>query len=131
MNEVKAEVVKIDNLENLNIVTLSFGDIPLVMMGLELANGVKIGSMVELSVKPTHVAIAKEFSGMISFSNKLNARIIGVENGKLLSSIKLIVGETIFESIVSLNSSKNMNLQVDDEVTLLIKASELFIRKVL
>lgn len=130
MNQIIAEVIKIDNLDNLNIVTLSFADQVLVMMGLELANGIKIGSSVELSVKPTHVAIAKEFSGKISFSNQLKAKIIEIENGQLLSSIKLGIGESVFESIVSLASSKKMDLKIDDEVTVLIKASELFIKKV-
>lgn len=131
MNEIKAKVIEIDSVDNLNIVTLSFADQTLIMMGLELADGIKIGGMVELSVKPTHIAFAKEFSGMISFSNRHKAKIIEIDNGKLLSSIKLKVGETIFESIVSQKTSKAMNLKIDDEVTLLIRASELFVRRVL
>ncbi|WP_331774113.1 TOBE domain-containing protein [Sulfurospirillum sp. 1612] len=131
MNPLKAEVIKIENHENLNIVTFAFGDQTLVMLGLELAEGVKLGSEVELSVKPTHVAIGKEFYGDISFSNQLSAKIIEIDNGILLSSVKLATSDAIFESIVSRKSSQRMDLNVGDSVNLFFKASDLYIKRVL
>ncbi len=131
MNSLIARVVKIDNIDNLNVVNFDFLDQNLSMMSLDLSDNIRVGSRVELIANPSHVAIAKDFNGLLSYSNQLNAKIVSLENGKLLSSIKLLVGEVILESIITFNSSKKMNLKVGDEVKALIKASELSILRLL
>ncbi len=131
MNTLVATVTKIDNIDNLNIVNFDFSNQTLSMMSLDLSDDIKIGTKVELITKPSHIAIAKEFSGILSYSNQLKAKIKTVENGKLLSSIKLSVEEFVLESIITLQSSKKMDLKAGDEVTAFIKASELSILKVL
>lgn len=131
MNTIKAVVTKKETLDNLNIVNFDFLGETLSMMSLDLPASIQVGSSVELTAKPTNIAIAKEFSGELSYSNQISAKIVEIENGQLLSSIKLKVKDSSLESIITLNSSKRMNLQVEDEVTLLIKASELSILKIL
>ncbi len=131
MNELKAIVSNIQSVDSLNIIQFDYAGIILTMMGLELPN-IKIGSKVILSAKPTHIAIAKDFNGNISLSNIIKAKIKELNNGKLLSSIVLKVKEQItMQSIITYNSSKRMNLKVADEVAMLIKASDLFIKEVL
>ncbi len=131
MNKFKTTITKIQSVDNLNIVNFDFFGASLSMMSLDLADKLQVGSEVELTAKPTHIAIAKEFSGDISYSNQLDAKIIQVKNGELLSSIKLSLGDTTCESIITKNSSTRMNLQVDDKVTLFIKASELSIKEII
>ncbi len=131
MNELKAIVFDIQGMDNLNIIQFDYCGVILTMMGLELPN-IKIGSKVVLSVKPTHVSIAKNFNGTISLNNIIKTKIIELTNGQLLSSILLELKDgTIIQSIITNNSSKRMNLKVDDEVMILVKASELFIKEVL
>jgi molybdopterin-binding protein len=131
MNELKAIVSNIQSVGSLNIVQFDYTGIILTMMGLELPN-IKIGSKVILSVKPTHIAIAKDFEGNISLSNIIKAKIKELNNGKLLSSMVLKIKEqTTMQSIITYNSSKRMDLKVADEVVMLIKASDLFIKEVL
>ena len=101
------------------------------MMSLDLNEKVDVGCQVILTAKPTHIAIAKEFNGNISYSNQLDAKIIEINNGELLSSIKLSTGDATCESIITKKSSIRMNLQVDDNVTLFIKASELSIKEII
>lgn len=127
MNTIIAKVAKIDSVENLNIVSFDFLGETLTMMSLDLSQEIKIGVEVELTAKATHIAIAKEFSGDISYSNQIKAKISAVNNGELLSSVKSDVKGTVLESIITLNSSKRMNLKTGDEVTIFIKASELSI----
>ena len=67
--------MKIENIDNLNIVTFDFLDSKLQMMSLDLNCDIKIGTKVILTVKPTHIGIAKDFNGDISYTNKLNATI--------------------------------------------------------
>ncbi len=131
MNKFIAKVTKIQSVENLNIVNFDFFSQHLSMMSLELNDKLKVGSIVELTAKPTHIAIAKEFSGNISYANQLEAKIININNGELLSSIKLSCEETVYESVITKNSSLRMNLEVGNKITLFIKASELSIKKIL
>ena len=131
MNTIVAEIKEIKSVDNLNIVKFYFAGTTLSMMSLELDENVKVGAKVKLITKPTHVAIAKDFSGEVSYSNQLDAKIIHVENGELLSSIKIQIWETTLESIITKDSSERMNLHVGDSVTAFIKANELSIVEIL
>lgn len=131
MSPFIATIKKINNIDSLNIVEFDFAEIPLKMMSLDLNKDVQIGKKVRLAVKPTNISIAKNLFGEISLSNQLVANIKSVENGQLLSSIILEVNDTIFESIITADSSKRMNLQKYEQVTILIKASDLSILEVL
>ncbi len=128
MSRLKATIVSIETVENLNIVKFSFNNTILTMMSLDLNSDIKIGTKVSLAIKPTHVAIAKDFNGIVSYSNQINTIINDIDNGKLLSSIKLGINDTIIESIITVESSQKMNLKVGDSVTALIKASEISIQ---
>lgn len=131
MSDFIATVSKIENCDSLNIVSFDYKGHTLSMMSLDINSEINIGSKVKLIAKPSHIAIAKEFSGDISYSNQLSSTITSIENGQLLSSIKLNFFDTILESIITLNSSKKMNLKVGDRVTALIKASELSISEII
>ncbi|MCF6340586.1 MAG: TOBE domain-containing protein [Sulfurimonas sp.] len=131
MNTIIAEVKEIKSVDNLHIIKFYFAGTILSMMSLELDENIKVGVKVKLIAKSTHIAIAKEFSGEVSYSNQLDAKIVHVENGELLSSIKIQVWETTLESIITKDSSERMNLHVGDTITALIKANELSIVEVL
>jgi len=131
MNKLVATIKKIDTADGLNIVSFDFLGHTLGMISLDLNDNIKVGTKVELTANPSHVAIGKEFSGMVSYSNQLKAKISELENGKLLTNIKLKMADFTLESFITLNSSKKMNLKIDDEVTVFIKATELSILRVL
>ncbi|MEA3554539.1 MAG: TOBE domain-containing protein [Campylobacterota bacterium] len=131
MSNLIATIKKISACDSLHIVEFDFFDQTLSMMSLDLADNLKVGTKVKLIAKPSHIAIAKNFSGEVSYSNRLNLTISSIENGKLLSSIQLSFFDTTLESIITLNSSKRMNLQVGDNVTAFIKASELSIGEII
>ncbi|MFA7571385.1 MAG: TOBE domain-containing protein [Sulfurimonadaceae bacterium] len=127
MSQMVATVKSIENLEQLNIVEFEFNAHVLKMMSLDLNSNISIGKKVVLSVKPTNIALAKQLVGEISFSNQMVATIQTLTHGKLLSSIGLTINGIVFESIITLSSAKRMNLHINDEVIMLIKASDLFI----
>ena len=129
MNTLKATITDIKSVDNLNIVTFKSNGLPLKMMSLDLSNSIEIGKDVVLYVKPTAVGIGKNISGMFSYSNRLNAVVESIDNGELLSSIGLRIYNTILESIITVDSSKAMELKVQDEVVVLIKSSDLYIMK--
>lgn len=131
MSQLVATIKKINSIDNLNIVEFDFHGLTLKMMSLDLNADVQVGKKVKLSVKPTNISIAKNLIGEISLSNQIVATIENLENGQLLSSISLKVHNTILESIITVDSSKRMNLQIGESVTILIKASNLSIAEVL
>ena len=126
-----ARVKDIKTKDNLNIVEFDFNNILLKMMSLELNKDLKIGSKVELLVKPTNIIISKNFIEDISLSNQTLAKVIEINSGELLSNITLKIEETILESIITKDSADKLNLKIDDKVYILIKASDLSILKVL
>ena len=127
MSSIVAKVVNIDSTDSLNIVEFECNSEILTMMSLDLDDQIEIGSCVKLVIKPSHIAIAKNFSGEVSYSNILKTTIISCNNGKLLSSIKLRYQDTTLESIITLRSSKRLNIKEGDEVFAFIKASEISI----
>lgn len=126
-----ARVKDIKTIDSLNIVEFDFNNITLKMMSLELHKEVKLESKVILLVKPSNVIISKNYIEDISLSNQTLAKIVAIENGELLSSISLKIGDTTFESIITKESSKRLDLQEGNIVNILIKASDLSILRVL
>ena len=131
MSNIIATVSKIQSCDSLNIVNFDFNNISLSMMSLELNDTITVGTQVKLNYKSAHIAIAKNFSGEVSYSNQLDCVIEKIENGELLSCVTLKIFDTFLESIITSNSSTRMNLRVGDNVTAFIKASELFILEVI
>ena len=126
-----ARVKDIKTIDSLNIVEFDFNNITLKMMSLELHKEVKLESKVKLLVKPSNVIISKNYIEDISLSNQTLAKIVAIENGELLSSISLEIGDTTFESIITKESSKRLHLQEGNIVNILIKASDLSILRVI
>ena len=131
MNKVEAIISKIVNIDNLNIVQFDFLGIQLKMMSLDLNENIKIAQKVILTTKATNVLLAKDFEGMISFSNQIKGKIEKIDNGELLSCIDIVVKDTRFQSIITKASVDRMDLKEDEEIIILIKASDLSILEVL
>jgi len=130
MSSLIATVTNIDNCDSLHIVKFDCKGQTLSMMSLDLSDDIQVGVKVKLVVKPSHIAIAKNFSGEVSYSNQLETSIESCENGQLLSSVKLLFVDTTLESIITVNSSQKMDLKVGDKVTAFIKASEISIGEI-
>lgn len=131
MSYLNATVSKIESSQNLHIVEFECSGQTLSMMSLGLNEKITIGTKVKLVVKPTHLALGKEFSGLLSYANQLKSTIISIEEGELLSSVNLNFFETILESVITKKSSQRMKLQIGDSVLAFIKASDLSISEIL
>jgi molybdopterin-binding protein len=131
MNYIKAKVTSIDTFENINVVGFTAGEETLAMMALELDSSLQIGSVVILALKATTISLAREKNAMLSISNQLPVRIQSIDDGTLLSSVKLLFGDILMESIITKNSAVRMGLKADDEIIALVKASDLAIAEIL
>lgn len=131
MSRLIAKVSKIESCDNLHIVKFEFKDAILTMMSLELSDTIKVGAMVVLVVKPTHIGLAKGVVGNLSYSNQLSCQINSIQNGKLLSNITLkLEDDILLESIITKDSAYRLGLKETDEVTVIIKASDISISEV-
>lgn len=131
MSQIPATITQIQKESSLHIVQFDFQGTILKMMSLELNPNIQVGTKVLLNIKPTHMALAKEFSGEVSYSNQIQAQVQSCEVGKLLASVLLKAHDIALESVITKDSCVRMNIQPNDTLTILIKASELSIAKVL
>ena len=131
MNRFQAVITEIASEGSLHIVTFDFGGTRLRMMSLELQEEVKVGAEVVLTIKSTYIALAKSFSGEVSYTNLIPATVEAVRQGRLLSSVLLNASGYRLESILTRDAAVRMRLGAGEEVTLLVKASELSILEVL
>ena len=122
-----ATILDIKKHNNLYRVELNLYNQTLYMVTLGLERNIKVGSRVKLSIPPAQIAIAKDFSGEISYSNILNSTIVSIKNGKILNSITLTIGKTTLEAI----TSSDIKLKAGDNIKALLKATELSIVEVL
>ena len=125
------KIKEIKTIDSLNIVEFDFHGITLKMMSLELDSDITINKRVELLVKPSNVIISKNYMEEISLSNQFFAKILDIKDGELLSSLSLKAFDTFFESIITKTSKVKLDLKENDEVNILIKASDLSILRVL
>lgn len=131
MSQFKACVSSIETCENLHIVHFSVAGHTLFMMSLELPENIVINDAVLITVKPTNIAIGKECQGQLSYANQLPCTVKSIENGKLLSSIGLEFCGVELESLITVSSSLQMDLQLGEKVTVFIQASDLSIAEYL
>ncbi len=131
MNSFHAKVINIQSVENLNIITFTSADTTLKMMSLDLNDKLKKDAKVLLTCKPTAIAIAKNITGELSYSNQIHATIRAIEMGQLLCCLQLHFNGVMFESIITSDSAKRLKLQINDKVTALIKSTDLSIERIL
>jgi molybdate transport system regulatory protein len=83
------------------------------------------GMPVTLMFKETEVALAKNLSGLISMRNRIPARVVSIEHGRLLTKVILDAAGHRIESIITTRSSRLLALGVGDTVEGLVKANEM------
>ncbi|MDD2451698.1 MAG: TOBE domain-containing protein [Sulfurovum sp.] len=131
MSILSATVASIQSNDGLNIVTFAVGEESLSMVSLELDEVIRVGSECLLNVNASSVAIGKNCSGMLSYSNQLSARVTAIESGELLARIVLDISGKHLESLITVASCKRLGLKAGDEVKALVKATEISVSRVL
>ncbi|MBL0687210.1 MAG: TOBE domain-containing protein [Sulfurospirillum sp.] len=128
MNKIKGVIKKITSHQGISLVNIQILDTLFGTVLLDTpksCNYLKIGKGITVVFKETEVVIALLNMGGISMTNQLKCKIKSIQNGKILSKIELTCKETILTSFITLNSSKRLNLKVNDNVMALIKANEI------
>jgi molybdopterin-binding protein len=65
----------------------------------------------------------------LSARNHLKGTIQEIQLGDVLAHVTIRVGDSIIESVITKRSAEEMNLETGDEVTAVVKATEVMIAK--
>lgn len=130
MNRIRATVSAIEQQESLHRVELHAVGEVFYVITLELAEDYAIGAEVDITFKSTHVAVAKDLAGEVSISNRIEARVVEMKKGELLTDILLESRAGRFYALTTTQAAKRMLLAPGDRVTALMKASDLYLSKV-
>ncbi|MGC9502714.1 TOBE domain-containing protein [Baaleninema sp.] len=65
----------------------------------------------------------------ISGRNQLRGRVTEIEYGDILVHVTVQVGDNLVDAVITRRSAERLQLQLGDEVTALIKATEVMVVK--
>ncbi len=124
MNKIKAKITSIKTKDSINLVKLESNNITLSLLTLDLPNNIKENSEVIALFKESEVAISKSEND-ISISNRIQGEIIEINNGEIVTMIKIKTLMGNIDSMITTDSTFRLNLKVNDEVFALIKSNEM------
>ncbi|MEO8415920.1 MAG: TOBE domain-containing protein [Ginsengibacter sp.] len=130
MNSVTGEITSIKVSGNISLVTIMAHTIffkTLVVETPATATWLKLYNKINMIFKETEVVIGKGLEHPVSLQNKLPGKIIGIENGELMSQVKVdtVVGNIV--AIISRDAVVQLNLQVGETVSAMVKTNEIMI----
>jgi molybdate transport system regulatory protein len=125
MNRLSALVTGIAQHEALYLLELDASGVPLAMLLFDLNPFFRIGSRVTVLFKESEVALAKKLSGEVSFSNRFSAIVTAITHGSILADVTLQSRAGEIDCIITMQSVIRLELKENDEVTVLIKASQI------
>ncbi|MCF6153802.1 MAG: hypothetical protein E3K36_00815 [Candidatus Brocadia sp.] len=88
-----------------------------------------VGDAISVLIKGTDIMLAKSFSGMLSARNRARGVIRQIIQGDVLSKIFVESQGDMLHAIITNTSLKEMNLQEGNEVTAIVKSTELILSK--
>jgi len=88
-----------------------------------------VGDTISVLIKGTDVMLAKSFSGMVSARNRVRGAVKRVVQGDVLSKVFVESQEDMFHAYITNTSLKEMDIRQGDEVTAIVKSTELILYK--
>ncbi|NTV07323.1 MAG: TOBE domain-containing protein [Chlorobium limicola] len=117
--------IETDETGSLFLLELDASGLQLSMLLFDLKPAFTEGSSVNLLFKETGMAIARNLTGEISFSNQFSATVTAIRSGNILADITLASPAGKCTVIVTIRSVQRMKLDIGDSVTVLLHASQI------
>ncbi len=124
MNTLHASITHIEEMAPLHVLRFAVGRQSMTMLSLQIDTTLQIGSHVSLSVKSTDIMLAKRLDAPLSTANCLQASVVRVRNGALLSTVTLNMEGMALQSIITRHASQQLALRAADVVIVVIKESD-------
>ncbi len=87
------------------------------------------GDSITVLIKGTDVMLAKSFSGMISARNRVSGIVKRIIRGDVVSKVFVESQEEMLHAIITNTSLEEMDIKESDEVTAIVKSTELILYK--
>ncbi|MHC4267782.1 MAG: TOBE domain-containing protein [Planctomycetota bacterium] len=87
------------------------------------------GDPITVLIKGTDVMLAKSFSGMISARNRVVGTVKRIIHGDVVSKVFVESQEEMLHAIITNTSLKEMDISEGNEVTAIVKSTELILYK--
>lgn len=88
-----------------------------------------VGDAISVLIKGTDIMLAKSFSGMLSARNRVKGVVKEIIQGDVLSKVFVESRGDMVHAIVTNTSLKDMDICNGDEVTAIVKSTELILSK--
>ena len=87
------------------------------------------GDSITVLIKGTDVMLAKSFSGMISARNRVSGIVKQIIRGDVVSKVFVESQEEMLHAVITNTSLKEMDIKEGNEVTAIVKSTELILYK--
>jgi len=87
------------------------------------------GDSITVLIKGTDVMLVKSFSGMISARNRVSGVVKGVIRGDVVSKVFVESQEEMLHAIITNTSLREMDIKEGNEITAIVKSTELILYK--
>lgn len=88
-----------------------------------------VGDTISVLIKGTDIMIAKSLSGMLSARNRVKGVVKKIIQGDVLSKVYVESQDDMLHAIITSTSLEEMKLQEGNEVTAIVKSTELILAK--
>ncbi len=88
-----------------------------------------VGDTISALIKGTDIMLAKSFSGMLSARNRAKGIVRQIIQGDILSKILVESQGDMLHAIITNTSLKDLDIRCGDEVTAIVKSTELILSK--
>ncbi len=87
------------------------------------------GDTITVLIKGTDVMLAKSFSGMISARNRVSGVVKQIIEGDVVSKVFVESQDEMLHAIITNTSLKEMDISEGNEITAIVKSTELILYK--
>ena len=130
MNIFSGLIASIKVSGNISLITINVNNIFFKTMVIETpatAAWLKMDSPIHVIFKETEVIIGRGLEHSVSLQNKVPGKIIDIEKGELMSKIIVDTAVGNIVAVISLDAVLQLNLQVGETVSAMIKTNEIMI----
>ena len=130
MNQLPGTIKNVTSSGNVSLVSLETAgiDMSAIILGTTANTPyLRPGKTVLILFKESEVSIGKNFSGMISLRNQIDAEIIAIERGEVFSKIDMEFMSLQITSLITTRSTERLELTPGDKVTAFIKSNEVML----
>ena len=130
MNRIEGVVEEIRSRRGISLLRCRSGSEEIVMLSLELPEGLETGKEVTLGVKATHIALAPLSSPDWGIDNRVPVEIARIEEGEIVVSLELRRRERAMEAVLTRSAFAKTGLKEGEEAYALFGAAEVALLEV-